>query len=566
MSELKMSYDEHFALIIGINKYENLNDLEYAVNDAKSIKDVLINTFNYKEENITILLDKKATKENIMNAFYEISQKTCNDDSVLFFYAGHGITYQAGIKDKGYLVPYNGTEQNLNSLIGWNTLMDDSELFRAKHIFYVMDACYSGLALQRTARGSKRFLKDMLRRYGRQVLTAGKSDQTVKDSGGKTNNSIFTSYLLEALKGEAKIEYGVLSASSVMNYVYNKVSNDPKSYQTPGFGSFYGEGDFIFNFEEINNQLEKNDEKDNDILIEIPTSVINDQNRNQNEFVTELKRLLSDSKNFIKINDIINEEIRIYLSEFNKEKLELNSISDDIFKSRVIKNQKNISNLLYAIILLTYYGDEKYINLIKKIIYRVYPTGTFGGNSVAISLLYYPSLLLIYVAIISALESEKYEIIKEILSMNDNRIDTSRYYNDSEYLLINLFEKINYSSSYFKLFYPDKNYKYPMNEYLYKFLQPLIDDLLFIGDNYNDQYTNVELIISIFVATKKYNKNPKYAWGPTGRYIYLLSYGDKDISKLSINDIISKIGLYDSVEDKNDFINKYTSFLSKNYF
>ena len=249
MSELKMSYDEHFALIIGINKYENLNDLEYAVNDAKSIKDVLINTFNYKEENITILLDKKATKENIMNAFYEISQKTCNDDSVLFFYAGHGITYQAGIKDKGYLVPYNGTEQNLNSLIGWNTLMDDSELFRAKHIFYVMDACYSGLALQRTARGSKRFLKDMLRRYGRQVLTAGKSDQTVKDSGGKTNNSIFTSYLLEALKGEAKTEYGVLSASSVMNYVYNKVSNDPKSYQTPGFGSFYGEGDFIFNLD-----------------------------------------------------------------------------------------------------------------------------------------------------------------------------------------------------------------------------------------------------------------------------------------------------------------------------
>lgn len=118
MSELKMSYDEHFALIIGINKYENLNDLEYAVNDAKSIKDVLINTFNYKEENITILLDKKATKENIMNVFYGISQKTCNDDSVLFFYAGHGITYQVGIKDKGYLVPYNGTEQNLNSLIG----------------------------------------------------------------------------------------------------------------------------------------------------------------------------------------------------------------------------------------------------------------------------------------------------------------------------------------------------------------------------------------------------------------------------------------------------------------
>ena len=37
MAELKISYDEHFALIIGINEYKNLNNLEYAVNDAKAI-------------------------------------------------------------------------------------------------------------------------------------------------------------------------------------------------------------------------------------------------------------------------------------------------------------------------------------------------------------------------------------------------------------------------------------------------------------------------------------------------------------------------------------------------
>ena len=34
---LKDSYDEHFALIIGINKYDNLSNLEYAVNDAESV-------------------------------------------------------------------------------------------------------------------------------------------------------------------------------------------------------------------------------------------------------------------------------------------------------------------------------------------------------------------------------------------------------------------------------------------------------------------------------------------------------------------------------------------------
>ena len=236
MAELKISYDEHFALIIGINKYDNLNNLEYAVNDAKAIYNILIEKFGYKKDNITLILDKEANKTNIMNAYYEISKNVCNDDSVLIFYAGHGTTYQAGLKDKGYLVPCDGTEQHLNTLISWDSLINDSELFRAKHIFYIMDACNSGLALQRNTNGSKRFLKDMLRRYSRQVLTAGKSDQTVKDSGGKYNNSIFTSYLLDALNGEAKTEYGVLSASSVMNYVYNKVSKDPKSYQTPRYG------------------------------------------------------------------------------------------------------------------------------------------------------------------------------------------------------------------------------------------------------------------------------------------------------------------------------------------
>lgn len=96
MAELKISYDEHFALIIGINKYDNLNNLEYAVNDARSIYDILIDKLGYKKENIKLILDDDATKTNIMNAYYEISKEACNDDSVLIFYAGHGITYQAG--------------------------------------------------------------------------------------------------------------------------------------------------------------------------------------------------------------------------------------------------------------------------------------------------------------------------------------------------------------------------------------------------------------------------------------------------------------------------------------
>lgn len=65
---------------------------------------------------------------------------------------------------------------------------------------------------------------------------------------------------------------------------------------------------------------------------------------------------------------------------------------------------------------------------------------------------------------------------------------------------------------------------------------------------------------------EKYENNKNNICGPTGRYIYILSYSSKDISKLPINNVIEKLGLYDKLNDKGDFINKYAFFLSENYF
>jgi len=40
-------YDNSYALIIGIDKYENVIHLNYAVKDAESIQDILVNTFDF---------------------------------------------------------------------------------------------------------------------------------------------------------------------------------------------------------------------------------------------------------------------------------------------------------------------------------------------------------------------------------------------------------------------------------------------------------------------------------------------------------------------------------------
>ena len=555
---LKDSYDEHFALIIGINEYKNLSNLEYAVNDAKAVKDILINKFKYKEDNIKILTNEEATHQNIMDNFYNLVKETAINDSVIIFFAGHGSTYPTIQKEKGFLIPYDGTEIKMNTLISWDVLINQSELIKAKHIFFIMDACYSGLALMR-GNNSKRFLKDMIRRQSRQVLTAGKSDQRVKDSGARTNNSIFTGYLLEALNGAAKTDQGVICASSVMNYVYNKVATDPSSRQTPGYGTLLGEGDFIFNYDEIFSN-DSDITKDDDFLVEI-----NNLNREHSTFedekiIEEIKSLLSDSKSFITITDIVNNQLRIYLTKTSLYKENYNINNDEDFAQTVELYKCDVEVLLKILILLTYYGGELYSNLILKIMSRTIPKDR------NINLLYYPLYLMYYVVIISALEAKNYRVLKDVLELEINRtINSGRYY-DNNYLLLVVCDNMSDLNIDFKVFFPQKDYRYPLSEYLYKDLQPVLDDFLYVGDEYPELFISSEILISVFYALKNYNEDKVNVWGPLGRYTYQMIYSTRKLEKFPINKVIEKIGLYSNISNKENFINKYNVFLSKYYF
>ena len=103
------------------------------------------------------------------------------------------------------------------------------------------------MVTRRIQAGSTRFLKDMLRRYTRQVLTSGKHDEAVADAGGPLpGNSVFTGHLIDALRGNAASEGNIITANGVMAYVYSKVPHDRDSNQTPHYGYFEGDGDFIF--------------------------------------------------------------------------------------------------------------------------------------------------------------------------------------------------------------------------------------------------------------------------------------------------------------------------------
>jgi tetratricopeptide (TPR) repeat protein len=117
---------------------------------------------------------------------------------------------------------------------------------RAKHVMFVMDACYSGLGLTRGGPSSSAFLRENARRSARQMLTAGGADQQVADSG-PNGHSVFTWVLLQALAGKGDLNGdGLITGTELAAYVAPAVS--AVSRQTPAFGSLPGSqgGEFVF--------------------------------------------------------------------------------------------------------------------------------------------------------------------------------------------------------------------------------------------------------------------------------------------------------------------------------
>jgi hypothetical protein len=173
------------------------------------------------------------------------------DDRVLVFFAGHGVTRRLPSgKSLGYLVPVDADQASYQSqAISMTNFQDVSEAIPAKHILFVTDACYSGVALTRgggTASAGLAYLREVTRRVVRQVLTAGGADQEVAD-GGPGGHSIFTWALMQGLEGKADLNGDAfITAGELAAYVGPTVSE--LSRQTPAFGNLVGSegGEFVF--------------------------------------------------------------------------------------------------------------------------------------------------------------------------------------------------------------------------------------------------------------------------------------------------------------------------------
>ena len=172
-------YDNSWALIVGINDYEHVRGLNYAVEDALAMKNMLIHDYGFSRKNVRVLTNGEATGSNIKKELHSLVKSVGENDRVVFYFAGHGETETLGIEggDMGFLIPADGDAEDLYlTAIPMDELRRISSWSKAKHMLFLIDACYGGLAASGT-----RGLSPVSKNYINKTLIVNYSNLKILD-------------------------------------------------------------------------------------------------------------------------------------------------------------------------------------------------------------------------------------------------------------------------------------------------------------------------------------------------------------------------------------------------
>lgn len=243
VNEKNSPVKDKWALVVGISKFATPgHDLQYAAKDAQDFSNYLINEANFKKDHVMVLLNEKATRANVMEAFGDqfLPAVTQPGDLVVIFVSTHGTPAR---KDKGgrnYIVAY---DTDANKLYGTGVDMDElykrlKNEVKTDRLLIVMDTCYSGGGVP-GAKGEHApanfDASEIAQGSGHLVISSSSPDQRSWESRA-SQNGVFTKYLLETLRTRnGKIDVKTAFAD-VQKKVGWEVQNAFGEKQTPQLG------------------------------------------------------------------------------------------------------------------------------------------------------------------------------------------------------------------------------------------------------------------------------------------------------------------------------------------
>lgn len=246
-----MNFGRYYAIVIGNQDYQTIEDLETPRYDATRAARILADKYGFI---VQVLED--ANDITMLKSINDLNAVVKPEDNVLIYYAGHGARLQSGRIESGYWLPVNAEAPPSDTFwVPNEQITGHLGRLAAKRVLVVADSCYAGLLstdpsylfLNKDVAYSKEYIQYKLPKRSRLLLSSG-GDRPVLDEGSG-GNSVFARAFLDELEANETI----LSSPELFSRIRKRVEVAAAKnafVQQPEFKSIKGAGhevgDFFF--------------------------------------------------------------------------------------------------------------------------------------------------------------------------------------------------------------------------------------------------------------------------------------------------------------------------------
>jgi len=198
---------ENHALIIGIGNYDHWPKLKSPTKDAEELSRILLEKYNFKKSNVSLLTDKTIEKPTLVNILTYLDRYLKNlteKDNLLVFFSGHSLEDEDG---ETYWIPKDGQKKSKMTWLGHTALCNDvfaSPHFKVKSLCIMTDSPFSNKLIRPKPISLTPFdlrytekIKEKAENKSREVLSFG--DQHWPGTKNTEGLGLFTYYIRKAL-------------------------------------------------------------------------------------------------------------------------------------------------------------------------------------------------------------------------------------------------------------------------------------------------------------------------------------------------------------------------------
>lgn len=232
--------DRDIAIIIGNHDYKKIGNVDFAINDAQSVKNYFVEALNFNTNSVVLLIN--ATKSEFDEWFGSseatfkssaLYKKVREGSNVFIYYIGHGLP-DPNNSQNAYFLPVDGNPQNIENTGYSLTLLNHNLSYIATEkkvlsLVLLTDACFSGAGVQQSGVSGFKTKPVEVAALDNGIFFASSTGNQFSGWYKAAGHGMFTYFFLKAIhnKNADKNKDNKLTYKELFDYISDKNEGVP---------------------------------------------------------------------------------------------------------------------------------------------------------------------------------------------------------------------------------------------------------------------------------------------------------------------------------------------------